>query len=279
MKLIRQNPVQKRGFSLAELLAALVISSMVILAVLSLYSRLNNVSAAVIGRLERGQLPREILQLIAEDLERIVSDSRDTRINFQNKIESNGLQSGRIEIIKTIYDKNNNPQIFEQIIWQTSMDSVGSPSGMVLYRRHNGIALEDKLLDEPKQGFERQLFIPVCGGITFFSIQTANFQTGDIEAASDGKPVLIDRWGVDSLPANIIATISFADPIEVTPGQWQVPDTEKITRIIALDRTRKIPFIIEMKNYTDISDQNKPSGNKKQNIQDANRPGGDVRGK
>jgi hypothetical protein len=247
---------------------------MIILAAFSLYTRLNNVSAAVIGRLERGQLPREILQLIAEDLDRIISDTKDTKINFQNKIERNGLQSARIEIIKTIYNKENRPVIFEQIIWQTSLDLIGSPKGMVLYRRHNGIALEDKMLDEPKQDFEKQLFIPVCGGVTFFSIQTGNFQT-----ETDGQSALIDRWSADSLPANIIVTISFADPVEVSPGQWQVPDTEKITRIIALDRTRKIPFTIEMKDFNEVTDQNKPSENTKVNIQDQNKTGGNVRGK
>jgi prepilin-type N-terminal cleavage/methylation domain-containing protein len=279
MKLIRQNPVLKRGFSLAELLAALVISSMIILAVFSLYTRLNKVSAAVISRLDQGRLPREIPQLIAEDLDRIISDTKDTKVNFQNKIERNGLQSARIEIIKSIYDKEDKPVTFEQIIWQTSLDLIDSPKGMVLYRRHNGIALEDKMLDEPKQDFEKQLFIPVCGGVTFLSIQTGNFQTGTIQTETEGQSALIDRWSADSLPANIIITISFADPVEVSPGQWQVPDTEKVTRIIALDRTRKIPFIIEMKDFNEVTDQNKPSENTKVNIQDQNKTGGNVRGK
>jgi prepilin-type N-terminal cleavage/methylation domain-containing protein len=279
MKLIRQNPVLKRAFSLAELLAALVISSMIILAAFSLFNRLNNVSASVINRLDRGQLPREILQLIAEDLDRIVSDNKDTRINFQNRIENNGLQSAKLEIIKTIYDKDNNPLIFEQIVWQTSFDLTANPKGMVLYRRHSGLAVEDKLLDEPKQDAEMQLYIPVCGGITFFSIKSGNFQTGDIQTGDDGSADLIDRWSGGPLPANIIATVSFADPIEITPGQWQVPQTEQITRIIALDRTRKIPFEIKMIDSNSVSDQNTPSVNKKQNIQDSNRPVGNVRGK
>jgi prepilin-type N-terminal cleavage/methylation domain-containing protein len=288
MKLIRQNPVLKKGFSLAELLAALVISSMVILAVFSLYTRLNKVSAAVISRLDRGRLPREILQLIAEDLDRIISDTKDTKVNFQNKIERNGLQSARMEIIKSIYDKEDKPVTFEQIIWQTSVDlplllssdrKMQGPKGMVLYRRHSGIALEDKLLDEPRQNFEKDLFIPVCGGVTFFSIRTGNFQSGSIQTETDGQPALVDRWSADSLPANIIVAISFADPVEVSPGQWQVPDTEKITRIIALDRTRKIPFTIEMKDFNEVTDQNKPSKNTKVNIQDQNKTGGNVRGK
>ena len=277
MKLIRQNPVLKRAFSLAELLAALVISSMIILAVFSLYTRLNKVSAAVISKLDRGRLPREILQLIAEDLDRIISDTKDTKVNFQNKIERNSLQSARIEIIKSIYDKEDKPVTFEQIIWQTSLDLIGSPKGMVLYRRHSGIALEDKLLDEPKQNFEKDLFIPVCGGVTFFSIQTGNFQTGTIQTEIDGQSVLIDRWSADSLPANIIVTISFADPVEVSPDQWQVPDTEKVTRIIALDRTRKIPFEFEVRDFNDISDQNEPSDSlEKEGIQNQNKTGGDA---
>jgi prepilin-type N-terminal cleavage/methylation domain-containing protein len=280
MKPIRQNLVLKKGFSLAELLAALVISSMIILAAFSLYTRLNKVSAAVISKLDQGRLPREILQLIAEDLDRIISDTKDTKVNFQNKIEGNGLQSARIEIIKSIYDKEVKPVTFEQIIWQTSFDLTASPKGMVLYRRHSGIALEDKLLDEPRQNFEKDLFIPVCGGVSFFSIQTGNFQSGTIQTGTDDQSALVDRWSADSLPANIIITISFADPVEVSPGQWQVPDTEKITRIIALDRTRKIPFEFEVRDFNDINDQNKPSDSlEKEGIQDQNKTGGNVRGK
>jgi type II secretory pathway component PulJ len=271
MKQIKKIFVSERGFTLGELLAALIISSMVIIAVFGLYTRLNSVSAACLGKLEQGQLPREILQLIAEDLDRIVSDTKDTKIKFQNKIEKNGLQSARLEITKSIYDKDNNPAVFEQIIWQTSFDFVGSPKGMVLYRRHSGIALEDKLLDEPKLDWERQLYIPVCGGVTLFSVQTGNFQTGTTEIKNDtGQPNFIDTWTADTLPANVIVTISFSDAEEVTPGQWQVPDTEKIMRIIPLDRTRKIPLRIETGNFNagtkdsnSISDVNKPAENQK----------------
>lgn len=269
MKTIKKT-ICKKGFSLAEILAVMVISSMIILAVLSLYGRLNKVSASIISKLERGQLPREILQLISEDLERILSDARDTRINFQNKIDRNGIQSARLEIFKYIYDKNNNPKIFEQIIWQTGADMEASPNGLVLYRRHNGIALEDKLLDEQRQDFEKLLFIPVCSGVTFFSIQTANFQAGIIETTPEGKEVLIDSWGASTLPQNIIATISFAEPVEIAPGQWQVPQEEKIVKIIALDRTKKIPFRLAIMDYNDVNDLNISSVNKDRNIQDTN---------
>ena len=280
MKLIAKNFVQRKGFSLAEILAVLIISSMIILAVLSLYGRLNKVSASVISNLEKGQLPREVLQLISEDLERILSDARDTKINFQNKIGADGIQSARLEIFKYIYDGAGNPVIFEQIVWQTGADSAVSPGGLVLYRRHNGLALEDKLLDEQRPDIEneKQLFIPVCTGVTFFSIQTATFKAGSIDKTADGKEVRIDTWSTTSLPQNIIAAISFAEPIETAPGQWEVPETDKTVRIIALDRTRKIPFSLAVMDLNEVNDL-KPTVNTDLNIRDANNSNRNVTGR
>ncbi len=258
MKIIKRNFINKRGYSLAELLAALIISSMIIIAVFGIYGRLNKVSASVTGRLEKEQMPREVLQLICEDLERILTDGRDTRISFRNKTDRSGTHSARLEIIKSIYDKDNNAQTFEQIIWQCSYDPDSSDKTMVLYRRHNGLALEDKLLDELKPVSEKQLFIPVCSGVTFFSIENGAFDSGNPVTTPDGKAIVNDNWSTAVLPQNIIATISFAEPVEVSPGLWQVPDSEKTTRVIALDRTRKITFKIETKDINSI-DMNQPS--------------------
>jgi hypothetical protein len=44
-----------------------------------------------------------------------------------------------------------------------------------------------------------------------------------------------------------VATISFAEPFKTLTGTLDVPDTEKITRTIAIDRTRKIKFIFVKK--------------------------------
>jgi prepilin-type N-terminal cleavage/methylation domain-containing protein len=270
MKLNKKIFVRKKGFSLAELLAVLVISSMIIIAVLSLYGRLNKVSASVINKLDSGLQGREILQLISEDLERILSDARDTRINFQNRIESDGSWSARLEIYKYIYDKNSAQQIFEQIIWQTAIDLTASPTGQVLYRRHNGMALEDKLLDESKQDYEKDLFIPVCKGVTFFSVRTATFQAGSVETTNDGTEIYIDKWNVTVLPQNLIITISFAQPVEISPGQWQVPEEEKTVKVIALDRTRKIPLRLAIMDYNDVNDLNPNETVKEPNIPDTN---------
>jgi len=265
----KDNKICKKAFSLAEILAVLVISSMIILTVFGLYGRLNKTSASVTSRLGANQTPREVLELISEDLQRILTDTRDSRITFRNKIESDGTQSARLEIMKFIYDKENNPKIFEHIVWQTAYDWDSSQEGMVLYRRHTGEALEDKLLEEARTDIEKELFIPVCTGVTFFSIQSSRFQSGAIETTQQGREIVINNWNTVNLPSNIIAAISFAEPSEVLPGQWSVPDEKKFSKVIALDRTRKIPFRIAVLDLNYISDL-KSSVNKERNVQDVN---------
>ena len=76
------------GFSLAEMLAAMVIGAMVLVAVLSVYNRAERSAAAVTGRLDVSRTPREILQRIAEDIDRIVSSGSGAQITILNKHHS-----------------------------------------------------------------------------------------------------------------------------------------------------------------------------------------------
>ena len=62
------------GFSLAEVLAALTIGAMVVVAVLAIYHRAEQSANAVLSRIDESQLPREVLQYIAEDLDRRDTD-------------------------------------------------------------------------------------------------------------------------------------------------------------------------------------------------------------
>lgn len=232
-----KNRKHSAAFSLAEVLAALVIGSMILIAVLAVYSRLESSANAIIGKLDDSRLPREVLQLIAEDLDRIITDSADVKITFQNKKQKDGYHSAQLKIIRTYNDKNNNAQDFEEIIWQTAYDYESFTDGLVLYRSHSGLVLEDKLLDELKEDWQRGLLVPVCSGITFFQLQAAT------------KTSPMDKWTGSNLPRNLIVTISFAQPVETLAGQWEVPDSEKITRTIAIDRTRKIKFEIVKQEY------------------------------
>jgi hypothetical protein len=93
------------------------------------------------------------------------------------------------------------------------------------------MALEDKLLDEQRDSSENTYsFIPICAGVTYFKIQVPrgeNFQ---------------DRWTSASLPPGVTVTISFAEPFRTVRGTLDVPEQDKVTRTIAIDRTRKLKF-------------------------------------
>ncbi len=228
------------GFSLAEVLAALTIGAMVLVSVLGVYSRAERSAAAITRKLDSSRPACEVLQRIAEDLDGIIASSSDTKVTIENKFE-NGYPTARLRILKTIYDRRNKKQTFESTVWQTNYDY--DANGLVLYRSHSGIAPEDKLLDEQKEDWERELFVPICAGVTFFKIQ--------VPKGEDFQ----DKWTSSSLPSGIVVTISFAQPFKTLAGTLDVPDVEKITRTIAIDRTRKIKFIFVKKEDEEESNE------------------------
>lgn len=231
------------AFTLGEVIAALTIGAMVLVAVMGVYSRAEKAAAAITRRLESSQLPFEIMQLIAEDIDRAVSSGADAKVTIDNKF-INSFPTARLTIQTTINDRNNQTQPFEKIVWQTNYDR--NTNSLVLYRNHSGIALEDKLLDEQKEAWERELFVPVCTGITFFRIQ--------VPVGEDFQ----DNWSGDSLPNGITVTISFAEPFKILNGTLDVPEKEKITRSIAVNRTRKIKLnIVKEQDKEDKTGQEK----------------------
>jgi Tfp pilus assembly protein PilV len=220
------------GFSLAEVLTALIIGAMVLVAVLNIYSRAERSAAAVTRKLDSLRLPSEVLQLIAEDLDGIISTDSRTKITVENKFK-NGFHTARLTITRTTSDSRDNEQTLEKIVWQSNYDYESNIGGLVLYRSHSGIELEDKLLDKNKEDWKRELFVPICTGITFFQITVPRGKTS------------LDRWPAGSPPPGIEVAISFAEPFKKVDGTLDVPDEEKITRTIAIDRTRKIGFSFE----------------------------------
>ena len=223
------------GFSLAELLAALTIGAMIMVAMIGIYNRAERSAAAITRKLESTRLPSEVIQRIAEDLDGIIAAGNDTRVIIENKFD-NLYANARLVIQKTIYDSENKKQTFEEIIWQGSYDYDSDTGGLVLYRSYKGVGLEDKLLDEQRKSWEKEYsFVPICRGVTFFRVQVP---TGE---------VLQDKWASNSLPNGIVVTISFTEPFKTLAGTFDVPDTEKITRTIAIDRARKIRFIFVKK--------------------------------
>lgn len=236
----------KSAFSLAEVLAALAIGAMVLIAVLGIYGRAETSAAAVSKKLDNARLPAEILQRIAEDLDKIIASGSDTKITIDSTKLEKGYPTSQLRIQKTIYDANSMPKIFEEIVWQASFDYDRDSNGLVLYRSHSGITMEDKLLDEEKEDWQRELFIPICEGITYFKI----------EAVKDAN--LFDTWSGAVLPTGIVAAISFAEPFKNENGEVDVFEDEKFIRTMAIDRTRKIKFNVETRESAEQADVNQP---------------------
>jgi len=225
------------GFTLAEVIVSLIIGSMVLVSVLNIYNNGERAAAAIIRNIDSSRLASEVLQRIAEDLDKAMSSNKDAQIIIGNNIQK-GFMTAYLSYSKSYQDSSNKQQKFEEIVWQGSYDYESEKEGMVLYRSHRGIAPEDRLLDKNKSEAERELFIPICSGVTFFKI----------EVLTDDEPKLI--W-TNSIPQGIKVTISFAEPFKKTDGTLDVPEKDKYIRTIAIDRTRKTKFEITNNEYLD----------------------------
>jgi len=251
---------RRDGFSLAELLAALTIGAMILVAVLTVYGRAERASEAVTRKLDDSQLPGEILQRIAEDLDHMVSPGSGTKIKVANRFDE-GYPAAKLEITRTILDDSNKEQILEQIIWQSSYDIESALPGLVLYRSHSGISLEDKLLDRQRTDLEKSYpFVPICAGLTMFKI--------DIPQGEQ----YIESWDSDTPPNGIRVSLSFAEAVKTPSGTLEVPVEQQIVRTMATDRTRKIKFNITP--VADVNDQNAvPNISNTQQPPDTGQPG------
>ena len=229
-----------QAFTLIETIIVLSIATMIMMATLTIYGRVKTAAASMNRALNKNVLATEILQRIAEDLDRLASPGLDTKITIRKKPDSSGYDLVRMVIENKIVDKDNKPQIFERVIWQTDYDFY--EDAIILYRLHGGLALEDRVTagsahDEPQE-LDEELFIPLCSGITFFSIDVL---IGDN---------LQGQWTANSLPKAITAGISFAEPVENFEGEFEILETEIVTRTIAIDRTRKINYRFIKKDFT-----------------------------
>ncbi|MBP8302562.1 MAG: hypothetical protein KBE04_00380 [Phycisphaerae bacterium] len=244
-----------------ELLLSLVISAMVMGAALAVHQRMQQAALAVLGRIRSPSIPSEVFQLIREDLDQVTA-SPGTRILIDNKREK-GYPVARLILRKTITDKKNAEQVFEEIIWQATYDI--ATDRVTLYRSHSGLALEDRLLDRRRRSVEAQYpFIPVCGGLTTFTVR-----------APQGVN-LLERWASPALPTGVEVTMSFADPIRTPQGELAIPESDQITRMIAVDAMRMVRFeVVAPDANAPGQDGNAPAAGAQRNAtgQDPRRPG------
>ncbi len=76
---------RKKAFSLAETIVALTVGSMILVTVLVIFSRIEKAADAIERKLDSTQLSSEILQRIAEDLDRMTGADRAVK----NTVKSN----------------------------------------------------------------------------------------------------------------------------------------------------------------------------------------------
>lgn len=220
----------RKGFSLGEMLAALVIGAMVLVAILEVYARANRAAHAVLDKIETPALGAEVLQLIAEDLDGIVGADDNVTVQIRNGFD-NGFVTAELIIRRTLKDAENKDQTLEEIVWRAGYDYDSAIPGLVIYRSRSGVGLEDKLLDAKRQRWESNYpLVPICRAVTYFRIEVPK---------GDGA---VDRWSDPSPPPGVRVMLSFAQPYETVRGTLDVLDEQKVSRTIAVDRIRPIRF-------------------------------------
>ncbi|HBG28325.1 MAG: hypothetical protein A2Y10_02085 [Planctomycetes bacterium GWF2_41_51] len=237
--MINQNK-KNNGFSLAEALAALAIAAMIMVTVIGVYASVRKTQTSVDGRLKKSFKATEILQRIAEDIDRLALPGSDVSVSIKNRIDIENFMISQMIIESKIYDKDNKPQTFEKIVWQSRVAADGNE--LIIFRAHSGYSLEDKMLDEPKEKYETELYIPVCSGATLFGIEV-----------TDGNNV-IQEWTTSTLPQGVKVSISFEPREFDVLGNLSVPEDAIRTRIIAMDRFRQIPYTFLYKEFGDMND-------------------------
>jgi hypothetical protein len=224
----------RSGFSsLGEVIVALVIGAMVLTAILTVYSHANRAAEAVLAKVESPALATEVLQLLAEDLDRVLGSEQGYSVQIKSSLD-NGFRRSQLVIRRTMRDSKNEEKVFEEITWRAGYDYDGDLPGLVIYRGHEGIDAEDKLLDSKRDSLEDNYpLIPLCGGVTCFLLEIPK-----------GEDEFVQTWTDAALPPGVRVSISFAQPHETVRGTLEVYDEEKIYRTIAIDKTRKIKFMV-----------------------------------
>jgi prepilin-type N-terminal cleavage/methylation domain-containing protein len=247
----------RRGLSLVELIVSMIIASVVLVSLFTIYSHARRDADSISTALENSELPQRILQLIAQDLDRF---SADTEVETKRE---NGLVSSTFILESRIYDSLMRQLPYERIIWQTRYDA--ETQSMILYRGHSGLVSEDKLLESQRTPEERRQLIPLCNGLTHFEVKA--FIQGSERVAYAGTET----------PTQVIVSLSFAEP-EKKGNEYVIPPDQIVTRTIAVNRLRKIGYIFTEPNLAGLGRPDEPGTTTEKDVTesstDPNKPGG-----
>jgi hypothetical protein len=226
-------------------LTVLILSVMILMATILIYGRVRGSVETISARLEKQAIPDEILQKIAEDIDRLAAPGFDSTISIQNKIDT-GYNSARLVIENRYYGNGEPPQAntYEQVVWQSMYDPMLDQ--MTLYRCHSGLNLEDALVDNMRSGDKNsEVFVPVCTGLTYFSIN----------AMSDANE-MTPQWQKQTMPTGILLKLSLESMVQMDDGSFMLPEESIVSRAVAVDRTRPIRYTLNAK-LTEENDPNK----------------------
>jgi len=221
-----------------EIMAVLMIVAMVTLAALGVFNRARTASASISRRLDRNDASLEVLQRIAEDLDRLAKPGYNIKVTVANKIVD-GFSKSQLVIQSDYYNKAGKLAMFEKVIWQTQYDTFEDT--LILYRGHFGINLDDKILsvaEAERAKIDQKPFVPVCAGMTFFEFTVPQ---------GDKKP--LKKWTSGKLPPAITVVMSFAPPVELATGEFVILEEDTEKRTIAIDRTKKLRFTFVKKEF------------------------------
>jgi prepilin-type N-terminal cleavage/methylation domain-containing protein len=220
---------RRAGFSLAEMIVALVLGALVLVTVLGIYGQANRAVSATLRKVESPSLAAEVLQLIGEDLAHALG-GEDVTLRIRNGFD-HGFPRAELVLRRTFHDSANREQTLEEITWRAAYDSEGEVPGLVLYRSYSGVAPEDKLLDSQREIWEKNYpFVPLCRGLTFFRVEACKGEN------------FVEQWATPAPPPGVRVALSFAEPYETVRGTWDVPDVEKVSRTMVVDAIRMIKF-------------------------------------
>jgi prepilin-type N-terminal cleavage/methylation domain-containing protein len=227
------------GFTLVETLVVLMIGAMVVTATLAVYQRVRTASVVIVEHMSEHRLSSEILQKMAEDIDRLAAPGFEATIKFDNRqVRGSDMMYQVAELVlnNSYYGTGDKKQVYEEIIWRAVYDPVEDT--VILWRKHSGLNGEDRLFDQANaenvtdtsRDKSRQRFIPIASEVTFFDLRV-----------QQGEQVL-GAWKSEKLPKAVRIGLSFAAPQELEDGSYNVADEDIVYRTVAVDRTRMIPY-------------------------------------
>ncbi len=224
------------GFALVELLTALFIVCILVISLTTIYDASTRAIASVNQRIEKGSSTSEIMRLIVDDITKASSAGTDTTFTLKSKL-SGGAALYRFEIASKIYDNTGKELIYQKVIWQSDYDFITDT--ISLYRSAGGMMPSDPIAStQAKENPQSDIFIPVCQGLTYFTIKVPQIQD-----TPQGQIVdYLDQWANDEMPGGVVVELSFEPPVEYVTGEIEVLPEDRLVESISLNRSKEYRF-------------------------------------